>query len=110
MIQSANHTSVCASERRRSNGFAAVTAREAILSLSPTCIWPGCTCPASHCDIDHMHPRHQGGPTTMSNGAPLCSFHNRWRFRHSYAVTRDTDGDWHVWRTDGTDIAGRPPP
>jgi hypothetical protein len=85
-------------------------AREAILSLSPTCIWPGCSCPASHCDIDHMHPRHQGGSTSLANAAPLCPFHNRWRFRHSYAVTRDASGVWHVWRPDGTEVAGRPPP
>ena len=85
-------------------------ASQAIMSLSPTCIWPGCNCPASRCEIDHMHPRHAGGPTSMSNAAPLCAFHNRWRFRHTYDVTRDDTGTWHVWRTDGTEIASRPPP
>ena len=46
------------------------------------CIFPHCTRPARHCDLDHRHPFDQqnptaGGKTTTSNLALLCRRHHR---------------------------------
>ncbi len=42
-----------------------------------TCQAPGCRQPAHRCDIDHIRPWHQGGPTTESNLIVLCRRHHR---------------------------------
>ncbi|HEY8544794.1 MAG TPA: HNH endonuclease signature motif containing protein [Acidimicrobiales bacterium] len=33
--------------------------------------------PAEHCEIDHIHPHAQGGPTTQDNARLLCPHHHR---------------------------------
>ena len=51
------------------------SARLAAQLQHPHCIWPGCDTPTSRCEIDHLHPHAQGGPTNPDNSAPLCGFH-----------------------------------
>jgi hypothetical protein len=43
-----------------------------ILALYSSCLFPGCPAPADECDIDHIDPFAEGGPTTVENNAPLC--------------------------------------
>lgn len=38
-----------------------------------------CEVPAEECEIDHVRPWAQGGPTTVENGRPACGHHNRHR-------------------------------
>lgn len=41
-----------------------------------TCRFPGCSKPATGCDIDHTIPYGRGGPTQASNLKCLCRFHH----------------------------------
>jgi len=43
------------------------------------------TClPAKDCEIDHIVPWSEGGPTSQDNGRSGCPFHNRLWFRHPH--------------------------
>jgi len=80
--------------------------RDAILLSERTCIWPGCTRPATECQADHLIPWANAGPTSPSNGAPICGHHNRWKTR-GYRTWRDLKGHWHHERPDGTPLSWR---
>ena len=41
-----------------------------------TCRWPGCTVPATQCQLDHRIEYHQGGPTSPDNLVNLCQHHH----------------------------------
>ena len=41
-----------------------------------TCRWPGCTIPATQCQLDHRIEYHQGGPTSPDNLVNLCQHHH----------------------------------
>jgi hypothetical protein len=43
------------------------------------CTHPYCDRPAVDCEVDHIQPYVDGGPTTFENGRLLCGFHNRLR-------------------------------
>jgi hypothetical protein len=53
--------------------------RRAIELRDRRCTHPYCDRPASECEVDHIVPYAQGGPTTQENGRLLCGFHNRLR-------------------------------
>jgi hypothetical protein len=55
--------------------------RRAIEIRDKRCTHPYCDRPARHCQVDHIRPYTQGGPTTQENGRLLCGFHNRWYYR-----------------------------
>ncbi len=44
----------------------------------------GCDVPADDCDIDHIVPHANGGPTSQFNGKPECHPHNRDPSRHDH--------------------------
>ncbi len=47
-----------------------------------TCAWPqGCAVPISDTEADHIHSYSRGGTTSADNIQPLCSFHNRLKYR-----------------------------
>ena len=48
-----------------------------------TCVFPWCTRPADKCDLDHVIPFSEGGPTASDNLAPLCRRHHRLKTHHS---------------------------
>lgn len=60
--------------------------RRAITLRDGGCLIPGCRVPASWCEIHHVIPDMNGGPTHPDNGVLLCWFHHR---------TIDTSG-WGV--------------
>ncbi|WP_173923365.1 HNH endonuclease signature motif containing protein [Agromyces sp. Marseille-P2726] len=60
--------------------------RRAILLRDGGCLIPGCSVPASWCEIHHVVPDVDGGPTHPDNGVMLCFFHHR---------TIDTSG-WKI--------------
>ena len=41
-----------------------------------TCRWPGCTIPATQCQLDHRIEYHLGGPTSPDNLVNLCQHHH----------------------------------
>ena len=46
--------------------------RRAVTLRHPHCAFPGCTQPASVCDVHHLVPRAAGGATALPNLVPLC--------------------------------------
>ena len=50
--------------------------RRAAATRHPHCAFPGCDQPSSVCQIHHLIPRSQGGPTALPNLVPLCAFHH----------------------------------
>ncbi|MHA7207491.1 HNH endonuclease [Arthrobacter sp. MDT1-65] len=57
-----------------------------------TCRHPGCTIPASRCDLDHTVPWSHHGPTNATNLASLCRKHHHLK----------TQGIWHYTQTHDT--------
>jgi hypothetical protein len=55
--------------------------RTAIEIRDRRCSHPYCDRPARWCQIDHIRPFSQGGPTIQANGRLLCPWHNRWCYR-----------------------------
>ncbi|GAA1814632.1 HNH endonuclease signature motif containing protein [Agromyces neolithicus] len=51
--------------------------RRAITLRDGACVIPGCSVPASWCEIHHVIPDVDGGPTHPDNGVLLCWFHHR---------------------------------
>ena len=51
--------------------------RQAICARDRRCVHPGCEIPARHCEIDHVVPAAEGGPTAHHNGRARCSYHHR---------------------------------
>src|SRR6188508_927633 len=47
-----------------------------------TCVFPWCTRPAEKCDLDHVIPYAEGGPTASDNLGPLCRRHHRLKTHH----------------------------
>ena len=56
--------------------------RRAIEVRDRQCCHPTCDLPASWCQVDHIRPYADGGPTTQENGRLLCGPHNRMRNHH----------------------------
>ncbi|MTV24882.1 HNH endonuclease [Nitriliruptoraceae bacterium ZYF776] len=71
--------------------------RDAVLALHDTCAQPSCVRPASTADLDHARAWVDGGPTDVTNLAPLCAHHNRHRHRTGWRATQTADGarHWH---------------
>ncbi|GAB3741843.1 HNH endonuclease signature motif containing protein [Nocardiopsis nanhaiensis] len=58
-----------------------------------TCAWPqGCNFPASGSEADHKQSFSAGGSTSADNIQPLCSDHNRLKYR------RETNPDQSTWQ------------
>ncbi len=51
--------------------------RRAITVRDGGCLIPGCSVPSSWCEIHHVIPDVDGGPTHPDNGVLLCWFHHR---------------------------------
>ena len=88
---------------RRSRLFAGA-ARDALRLQDRHCLWPGCNAPPWRTQADHTTPWSHGGPTTMSNGGPVCPRHNRHK-NHGHTTRRVAPGVWAVYRPDGTPIS-----
>lgn len=50
--------------------------RRAITARDGGCAAPGCTLPASWCEVHHIGHWEHGGPTDVDNGVLLCSHHH----------------------------------
>ena len=53
--------------------------RRAIELRDGECFHPYCEVRADRCQVDHIIPYPEGGPTTQENGRMACGFHNRAR-------------------------------
>jgi hypothetical protein len=89
---------------RRSRLFTG-SSRDAVMLGDRWCLWPGCDLRTGRCQTDHTQPwAASNGPTSPNNGGPACGRHNRWKQTHGYTTRRDSDGRWHIYRPDGTEI------
>ena len=53
--------------------------RRAVEVRDRECCSPYCDVPAEDCEVDHIVPFSEGGPTVADNGRLACGFHNRSR-------------------------------
>ena len=60
--------------------------RRAVTARDIGCVHPGCDIPAAWCDIHHVTPWADGGPTALPNLTLLCATHH-WTIHHT---------DWHI--------------
>jgi hypothetical protein len=86
--------------------------RRAATTRHPHCAFPGCDQPASACDIHHLTPRSRGGPTSLPNLLPLCTFHHLTAIhRWGWNLTLHSDGTTTATSPDGTrDLHSHSPP
>ncbi|MCO7204801.1 13E12 repeat family protein, partial [Microbacterium sp. CnD16-F] len=83
--------------------------RRALNLIDGTCDVPGCTRPATGCDVDHQIPHdpdpppgqppgQQRGPTAAGNLHHRCPPHHGLKTRGALTVTHDQDGNahWHL--------------
>jgi HNH endonuclease len=85
--------------------------RAAVIPRDRHCQFPGCTQPASVCDVHHLIHWAHGGPTSLHNLALYCRFHHlivihRW----GWAITRHPDGTRTATAPDGRTLHSHSPP
>ncbi|MGI9607032.1 MAG: DUF222 domain-containing protein, partial [Acidimicrobiales bacterium] len=78
-------------------------ARLAAMIPHDHCYWPGCTVPATQCEIDHLEPWFPHGRTDQANSGPACGHHNRGK-EHGFTVTRNPGGTYRILRPDRTQL------
>jgi Domain of unknown function (DUF222)/HNH endonuclease len=95
--------------------------RRAATTRHPHCAFPGCDQPSSCCQIHHLVPRSEGGPTALPNLVPLCAFHHlivihRWgwtlRLKPDGTTTAASPDGRHTYHSHGPPTPGqhnRPP-
>ena len=60
----------------------------AIRAVRRGCAFPGCTMPASRCEIDHLEAWEKGGCTDVSNGELFCTVHHIGRHAGLFAAVK----------------------
>ncbi|GAA4169042.1 HNH endonuclease signature motif containing protein [Gryllotalpicola koreensis] len=97
-------------------GFTKRQRRAIALRDGGTCIIPGCDVPAQWCEVHHVVPYTDGGPTDVCNGVLVCWFHHHeidtgpWHLRmtHGTPEVRYTHGSTDTgWKTAGNGTAAR---
>jgi Domain of unknown function (DUF222) len=85
--------------------------RRAVTVRHSHCAFPGCDQPASVCDIHHLIPRAEGGPTALPNLVPLCSFHHKIVIhRWGWTLTLHPDGTTTATSPHGRTLHSHGPP
>jgi hypothetical protein len=76
--------------------------RRAIIARDQHCAFPGCTIPASRCQVHHLIPRSEGGPTSLQNCWLGCDFHHLIAIHQwGWKVTLNPDGTTTAVSPDG---------
>jgi len=85
--------------------------RRAVATRHPCCAFPGCDQPASLCQIHHLIPRSQDGPTALHNLVPLCAFHHLTVIHHwGWRLRLNPDGTTTATSPDGRILQSHGPP
>lgn len=87
--------------------------RDAVITISPTCVFLGCSVPATKCDLDHIEEHdHEnpglGGPTNVQNLAPLCRRHHRLKTHGGWRYRRNPNGSYTFRSPLGTVVTRAP--
>ncbi|CCG04331.1 HNH endonuclease signature motif containing protein [Blastococcus saxobsidens] len=77
--------------------------RRAVELRDDTCVFAGCGAPKYWCEVHHLIHWLFGGETSLENGALLCERHHT-NVHHGFRIERDSQGRWHTYRPDGTEI------
>jgi hypothetical protein len=76
--------------------------RLALEAMYPTCEIPGCDVPFAWCQVHHLVPWEEGGPTDMDNLRPRCTFHHHLVHEGGWREVLGPDGRTVLLRPDGT--------
>ena len=83
---------------------------QAVHTRDRHCRFPGCDRPASWCDIHHVVPWSQGGPTNLTNLALLCAHHHTVVHQPGWSTAITPCGELHVTTAWGERFSSHPPP
>jgi hypothetical protein len=90
VVFGADSRAIDVGERRR---FFTGATRRAVEVRDLECTHDTCDTPYEHCEIDHIRPWSQNGPTNQANGRVHCPHHNRSRPRSQLPDPDDGDDD-----------------
>ena len=76
--------------------------RAGLRAMHRTCIGATCTVPFDACQVHHVIPWEEGGPTDLSNLAPLCTEHHHLAHEGGWTLTLTPDRIATWTRPDGT--------
>ena len=80
--------------------FASDDQFQALMMRDGGCRFPGCTVPAAWCEVDHLIPFSEGGPSDLDNEVLWCSFHHHVKHRAGVRVIGDAH-DLYLRMPDG---------
>ena len=74
------------------------------------CRMPGCEQPPERCDVHHVIPWEQGGPTNLTNTVLVCPFdHHNKCHGNGWQMEMEPDGTLHITDPNGTRHTTHPP-
>ncbi|WP_018155300.1 HNH endonuclease signature motif containing protein [Demetria terragena] len=76
----------------RSKRLVTRSLRAAVAERDRCCTYPGCDRPPSWCQVHHIVPWSEGGPTSLDNSALLCQRHHTVVHREEYTAKADAVG------------------
>lgn len=77
-----------------SNRLFSPAQRRALIARDGGCAAPGCTFPASWCEVHHIQHWKSGGPTNLANAVQLCSHHHRMVHENYWTITIQDNTPW----------------
>ena len=80
-----------------------------VITRDRTCVFPTCTRPARHCELDHGEAWCTGGTTCEHNLHPLCTRHHHTKHNARWQVTRQPGGSYHWTSPTGHTYTVHPP-
>ena len=85
--------------------------RRAVIARDRCCAFPGCQQPPAACEVHHIQPRSEGGPTELTNLILLCAFHHKIAVhRWGWAIDLHPDGTVTARGPDGRVLHSHGPP
>jgi hypothetical protein len=86
----------------RSQRFATPDQRRALAAMHRSCVFPGCTRAFTDCEIHHIDPWGDLGPTDLDRLAPLCERHHHLVHEGRTRLQLEADRSITITRPDGT--------
>ena len=83
--------------------------RIAVMARDLHCVFPGCDRSASWCDVHHLIPWTQGGPTSLDNLILLCRHHHTLIHQGGWRI-QGTPGHLDFYRPNGSQLGVEPIP
>jgi len=83
--------------------------RIAVMARDLHCVFPGCDRPASWCDVHHLIPWSDDGPTNLDNLVLLCRHHHTLVHEGGWKI-EGTPGNLGFYRPDGSQLGVELPP